>query len=223
MCGRFVLHHNIIELQDSIMFTPDVDTINPKFNIAPTTPVSAIVHCPDEHNKKLEIFQWGLVPSWAKDTSWSAKMINARSETINEKPSFRSAFKRRRCLIPASGYYEWKLEKNVRVPYYVHLKSKQPMIFAGLWDIWFDPDGGELHSCTIATVTASPQLAKLHNRMPVILPKTTYEKWLITEEKRAVSLLDYLVPYDSGDIEFYPVSKEVNKADWNDRRAIEPV
>ena len=97
------------------------------------------------------------------------------------------------------------------------------MIFAGLWDIWFDPDGGELHSCTIATVTASQQLAKLHNRMPVILPKTTYEKWLITEEKRAVSLLDYLVPYDSGDIEFYPVSKEVNKADWNDRRAIEPV
>ena len=223
MCGRFVLHHDITELQDSITFTSDVDTIDPKFNIAPTMPVSAIVNCPDKHNKKLDIFQWGLVPSWAKDASWSAKMINARSETINEKPSFRSAFKRRRCLIPASGYYEWKLEKNVKVPYYVHLNSKQPMIFAGLWDIWFDPDGGELHSCTIATVAASPQLAKLHKRMPVILPKPAYEKWLITEEERAVTLLDYLVTYDSGDIKFHPVSKEVNKTGWNNRRAIEPV
>ncbi len=223
MCGRFVLHHDITELQDSITFTSDVDTIDPKFNIAPTMPVSAIVNCPDKHNKKLDIFQWGLVPSWAKDASWSAKMINARSETINEKPSFRSAFKRRRCLIPASGYYEWKLEKNVKVPYYVHLSSKQPMIFAGLWDIWFDPDGGELHSCTIATVAASPQLAKLHKRMPVILPKPAYERWLITEEERAVTLLDYLVTYDSGDIKFHPVSKEVNKTGWNNRRAIEPV
>ena len=223
MCGRFVLHHDITELQDSITFTSDVDTIDPKFNIAPTMPVSAIVNCPDKHNKKLDIFQWGLVPSWAKDASWSAKMINARSETINEKPSFRSAFKRRRCLIPASGYYEWKLEKNVKVPYYVHLSSKQPMIFAGLWDIWFDPDGGELHSCTIATVAASPKLAKLHKRMPVILPKPAYERWLITEEERAVTLLDYLVTYDSGDIKFHPVSKEVNKTGWNNRRAIEPV
>tara|TARA_B100001250_G_scaffold92235_1_gene76766 strand:+ start:9016 stop:9693 length:678 start_codon:yes stop_codon:yes gene_type:complete len=223
MCGRFVLHHDITELQSDIEFTTDMDGINPNFNIAPTKPILAIIKCPYQSSIKLDIFQWGLVPSWAKDPTWSAKMINARSETINKKPSFRTAYKRRRCLIPASGYYEWKLEGNLKAPYYVHTHNKRPMFFAGLWEIWHDPNGSELYTCTIATVTASQELSDLHNRMPVILKEPARKKWLETDEEEAATLLNYLVPYESGDMKFYRVSNAVNKASWNNPQAIEPM
>ena len=223
MCGRFVLHHGISELQNDIEFATDQININPDYNVAPTKPIIAIIRCPHTLINKSEICHWGLVPSWAKDTTWSAKLINARAETIKEKPSFRNAYKRRRCLIPASGYYEWKIEKKTKQPYYIHMYRNRPMFFAGLWEIWNNPDGSELYSCTIATVGASPQLKTLHSRMPVILQGAARTKWIEADESEIYSLSEYLVPYMGEDIEFHQVSKAVNNARWNNPRAVDPI
>jgi putative SOS response-associated peptidase YedK len=147
-------------------------------------------------------------------------MINARSETAAEKPSFRSAFRRRRCLIAADGFYEWKRENGGKQPYYFHMQEGRPFAFAGLWESW-DKGGGALHSCTILTTRANSVLEGIHDRMPVILPSGAYDLWLEPDADRE-QLADLLIPYPGDDLETYPVSRFVNSPRNNDERCIEP-
>jgi putative SOS response-associated peptidase YedK len=208
MCGRFSLW---LELTDLVKAFPDFvfpDEMNTRYNIAPTQQVAVVTNNPE---RKVEFFRWGLIPSWAKDPSIGNRMINARSETVTEKPSFRAAFRRRRCLILADGFYEWKKvagEKR-KVPMYIRMATGQPFAFAGLWEFW-QPDTTPVLSCTILTTRPNELLAPIHNRMPVILPEDKYEFWLGAAETEKRSLLECLKPYPADDMIAYAVSPFVN-------------
>ncbi len=161
-------------------------------NISPGTLVPVVT---DSKNRKVELYRWGLVPVWAKDPKIGYKTFNARAETISEKPTFRVPFLKRRCLIPADGFYEWKDEGGRKQPYLFTLKDQQPFTFAGLWEIWRDSNNTEIRSCTLITTTPNTLLAQYHDRMPVILDESSRWKWL--EESDPVILQSLLVPYDS--------------------------
>ncbi len=179
MCGRFTLTINPDELQQQFGLSEAPPTqLAPRYNIAPTQAVAVIANNSD---RKLELFQWGLIPSWAKDPKIGSKMINARAETLAEKPSFRTALKRRRCLVVADGFYEWKKTGSGKTPMYIQLKDGQPFGFAGLWEAWQSPDDGLIKTCTIITTTPNALLAEIHYRMPVILPREAYDTWLAPE------------------------------------------
>ena len=176
--------------------------------------------------KQIELFHWGLIPSWAKDPKIGNRMINARSETLAEKPSFRNAYKRRRCLVLADGYYEWQKipgEKS-KQPVYIRLKSQKPFAFAGLWEVWKGTGMDEpLRSCTIITCPLNAVLAEIHHRMPVILPAEVYETWLAPDEQSSEVLQPLLVPYADEEMEAYPVSRFVNRSANNSPECIAPV
>ncbi len=202
MCGRFTQTHSAAEL--AAMFdleeTPDWQ---PRYNIAPTQPILAIVT--PHHSKPL---RWGLIPSWSKDPTIGSRLINARAETVSEKPAFRTAFRRRRCLIPADGYYEWKKQSERKQPFYFRLESGEPFAFAGLWEHWNSPEGDEIETCTIITTEANELAATVHDRMPVILSEDFYDRWLDPDFKSPQSLLH---PYASDKMLSYPVSTAVNR------------
>jgi putative SOS response-associated peptidase YedK len=215
MCGRFTLTVDPADLQKSIpqfSFPPEG---KPRFNIAPTQPVLAL---PNDGKSQADYFIWGLIPSWAKDPSIGARLINARAETLAEKPSFRGGFKYKRCLIFADGFYEWKSQPGtkVKVPHFIHLKSGLPFAFAGLWDEWHAPDGSLVKSCTIITTEPNELMATLHNRMPVILPSATFPQWLDPVPQKPEALQNLLVPYPSSEMTAHPVSTLVNSP-ANDR------
>ena len=180
----------------------------------------------DPEVKLIELFHWGLIPSWAKDPKIGNQMINARSETLSEKPSFRNAYKRRRCLVLADGYYEWQKipgEKS-KQPVYIRLKSQKPFAFAGLWEVWKGEGMDELlRSCTIITCPPNAVLAEIHHRMPVILPAEVYETWLAPDEQSSEVLQPLLVPYADEEMEAYPVSRFVNRPANNSPECIAPV
>lgn len=218
MCGRFALvtEKKILELLYQLEIRED---LQPRYNIAPSQDILALRRSPEEGNRELVNLKWGLVPFWAKDASIGNRMINARSETAAEKPSFRDAFKKRRLLIPASGFFEWKKEGGVRQPYYVYSKSNRPFSLAGLWERW---DKGEqpIESCTILTTEPNTLLSSLHDRMPVIIAPDDFEKWL--NPLTASSELNQLLkPYPPGDMAVHPVSREVNKPANNSPELIE--
>ena len=179
MCGRFTLRTPASELAQMFALL-DVAELIPRYNIAPTQPVLTVRH--HEQNRILSSARWGLVPFWAKDLKIGARMINARSETIATKPAFRAAFKKRRCLIPADGFYEWeRLSSKKKQPWLMEMQNGQPFAFAGLWETWRpnkDDDSETIESCTIITTTANSVLADLHERMPVILAESDYDLWL---------------------------------------------
>lgn len=215
MCGRFTLTVDPAELQENF---PDVTfpaQYAPRYNIAPTQPVLAI---PNDGQNKADFFVWGLIPSWAKDPTIGNKLINARGETLGEKPSFRGAYKYKRCLIPANGFYEWKSQPGtkVKVPYFIHLKSGLPFAFAGLWDEWHSPDGALIRSCTIITTEPNSLMATLHNRMPVILQTADYALWLDTKPQMPPALQPLLAQYPTEAMTAHPVSTLVNSPN-NDR------
>lgn len=218
MCGRYTL----IRLAD---FTDMFPWIRPpsvappaRYNIAPTQPVAAVAN---DGKNQIDYFRWGLVPSWAKDVSIGAKMINARAETVAEKPAFRTAFKRRRCLIPTSGFYEWKKNSDGRskTPMYIRRKDRKPFAFAGLWEIWQSPDGSELPTCTIITGKPNELMKNIHDRMAVILPGEKYKQWIDPKSDGVESLLDLLEPFPAGVMEAFAVSKAVNTPS-NDREQL---
>lgn len=205
MCGRYTLT-TPGETLATLFDLPEPPDFGPRYNIAPTQPVAIVTAA----SPALRVVQWGLVPSWAKDPSIGARMINARSETAAEKPSFRAAFKRRRCLIPADGFYEWrKTSSGPKQPYWIALADKAPFAFAGLWEQWESPEGF-LESCTILTSAANALLAHVHDRMPVILPRDCYDRWLHTLETEARSLQSLLRPFDAAAMRAWPVSTTVN-------------
>ena len=209
MCGRYTLVR-LAELTDLFPWVDAVPDAPPRYNIAPTQPILAIANdAPDRY----DFFFWGLVPPWAKDTSVGSRMINARAETLAERPAFRAAYHRRRCLIPADGFYEWKKPSNPKgekTPMYVRMRSRKPFAFAGLWETWHAHDGSALRSCTIITTSPNKLMATMHDRMPVILPPEKFEAWLGGGERSPEELDALLRPYRDEEMEAGPVSTLVN-------------
>ncbi|HXH61766.1 MAG TPA: SOS response-associated peptidase [Fimbriimonadaceae bacterium] len=214
MCARFAFFKRE---RFQLVFGLDPDGIEPQYNIAPTDVVAAVTD--RGQGRQLEFFQWGLVPSWAKDPSIGQKLINARAETLAEKPSFKAAFKRRRCLLPADGFYEWKGEKGHKQPYFIHLRSKQTFALAGLWEEWETIDGA-LATCTIVTTDANEMVSDLHTRMPVLIPPDDFDAWLDPKADGPVALL---APYPSDEMEMHPVAKAVSNPRFKSPEAVEPV
>ena len=177
MCGRFTLVADPNDLREAFPWLNIPGDIQPRYNIAPSQPVAVI---PNDGKNTLDYFVWGLIPSWAKDPQIGSRMINARAETLQEKPSFKNAFRRRRCLIPASGFYEWQATpgQKTKTPMYIRLREDKPFALAGLWENWNAPDGSKILSCTIITTQPNALLQDIHNRMPVILPPEAYPTWL---------------------------------------------
>jgi putative SOS response-associated peptidase YedK len=210
MCGRFTLTVDPAELQDTFTDFIFPSKFAPRFNIAPSQPVLAI---PNNGASKADFFIWGLIPMWAKDPSIGNRLINARGETVAEKPSFRGSFKYKRCIILADGFYEWKAGsgKKPKTPYYIHMKDRKPFVFAGLWDSWEGPDGSSIKTCTIITTEPNELMATLHNRMPVILHPRDYAKWLDDAPQTPENLLPLIKPYPADNMSAYPVSTLVNK------------
>ncbi len=209
MCGRFTLTANPEDIAQQFSLTSAPSNLEPRYNIAPTQPVAVISN---DDPQTLTYFRWGLVPSWSKDIKIGAKLINARSEEAYQKPSFRSAFKRRRCLIPANGFYEWQKEGKSKTPHFIHLRHGGLFAFAGLWEIWHSPEGDELRTCTILTTEANALVAPLHNRMPVILKPEDYGIWLEKGEQPTEVLMPLMKAYDPTAMDEYVVSTMVNHA-----------
>ncbi|MFK7803169.1 MAG: SOS response-associated peptidase [Anaerolineae bacterium] len=212
MCGRFVLDDDGEGLQEEFGLQ-ETPYIVARYNIAPTQPVAAIGISKAGH-RGLTHFHWGFIPSWAKDGSMASRMINARAETVGEKPSYRNAFKRRRCIIPVSGFYEWKKDREgKKQPVYIHPKhqGKRFFGFAGLWENWESDDGSEVRSCTILTTSANDLMAKVHDRMPVILNPADYDTWMHSDTPMQ-EVYKLLKQYPPGDMTYHPVSTYVNSA-----------
>ena len=224
MCGRFVQNSPIETLQQNFNIRTTASDIIPNYNVAPTQKILAIIKHDNEN--KLGKLHWGLVPFWSKDISIGSRMINARAETVATKPSFRNAFRKRRCLIPANGFYEWRGEKGNKQPYYITTSSAKPFAFAGLWETWTDKESGEesvYKSCTIITTAAGESIREIHHRMPVILNPEFYEKWLNTNIKDPKELQVIINDGIIHGMIFYPVSKLVNSVKNNDPNCIKPV
>lgn len=175
MCGRFTLRTPATGIAETLGLEP-LPLFEPRFNICPTQPV--LVVRSGEAGRAWGHLRWGLVPSWSRDPSGAAKLINARGETVADKPSFRAAFKRRRCLIPADGYYEWQKLPRGKQAFHIHLPTEAPFAFAGLWETWHGEDGTELETCTIITTAANDPLRPIHDRMPVVLDPSDFDLWL---------------------------------------------
>ncbi|MCA9929387.1 MAG: SOS response-associated peptidase [Anaerolineales bacterium] len=213
MCGRFALISDTETLIDAFGVAPEtvsaLPTAIPRYNIAPTQPVAAVRLSRDGKQRELTFFRWGLIPSWSKDIKIGARLINARSETVTEKPSFRTAFKRRRCIIPADGFYEWQRRGSSKQPVYIHATDNRPLALAGLWEIWRTQEGDSLQTCTILTTTPNELMAPIHNRMPVILEPEDFDTWLDPGPQPDQGL-HLLRPYPAHKMTFYPVSTFVN-------------
>ena len=222
MCGRFTLNQTAAALAQAFNLEAVPDLAS-QYNIAPTQMVATVVHKSESDKCQFQQLRWGLIPSWAKDSGIGAKLINARAETAAEKPSFRSAFKHRRCLVLADGFYEWQRQQHKKQPFYFRLQNGQPFAFAGLWEKWQSPSGEEITSCTILTTTANEVLQPIHDRMPVILAASDYNLWLDPQQQQPEVLQQLLRPYPSSAMTSYPVSTLVNKPQHNTPECIMPI
>lgn len=196
---------------------------NPRYNIAPTQPVPIVRQHPKEPNRVLSLVRWGLIPSWAKDMSGSAGMINARSETAATKPAFRDPMKFRRCLVPADGFYEWGRTESAKQPFCFEVNDGELFAFAGLWDRWRDPSGQWIKSCSILTTTPNAVTAAVHDRMPVILKRNDCDLWLDPGMTDVEALSDLLKPFDARSMRSYPVSSRINQVQNDDPACSAPV
>ena len=220
MCGRFNLRTPSAELVNVFDLAQDPQW-EIRFNIAPTTPVGVILFA--DGVRQGSVFHWGLIPSWSKDPKVAYRMFNARGETVASKPSFRSAFKRRRCLIPADGFYEWKKGPGKeKQPYHIGLADEGPLAFAGLWEKWLSPEGSEIFSCTIITTSANSLLSDLHERMPVILEPEDFSRWLDPELQESEGVEDLIRTYPEDKMKIYPVNPIVNNARNETEDCIKP-
>ena len=234
MCGRFTLKTAVGELAERFGL-PERPDLEPRYNIAPTQPVATVLVLTGE--REFRLMRWGLVPPWAKDLSVGSRMINARAETVAEKPAFRSALRARRCLIMADGFYEWQRTGTVKQPYYVAMADGRPFAFAGLWERWqgspkagesalgtpSPPGGGEaVESCTIITTDANQLVAAFHERMPVILDAEAFELWLDPAVTDPARVLPLLRPYPAGKMLAWPVSTAVNRPGHESGELIKP-
>lgn len=220
MCGRITLHHSPEEIAQRFAAQEILFQFPPRYNVAPMQPMAVITqNAFGDGRRLLEPMRWGLVPSWSKDDQMGAKLINARSETLAEKPSFRTALKRRRCLIPADGFYEWKGQGKAKQPHHIRFKDGRLFAFAGLFEEWQSPDGSPLRTCTIATGEPNSLLATLHHRMAVILEPEAEEQWIdpALTVPEALSLLKVFPP---DELEAYPVDRRVGNVLVDDEYCI---
>lgn len=208
MCGRFTSYHSSSEIAKAFNLA-DVPEFKARYNIAPTTEVATVIGSDISRKREFKWLRWGLIPHWAKDKSIGNKLINARAETIAEKPSFRSAFKHSRCLIIASGFYEWQRQEKGKQPFLIQPTDNLPFAFAGLWSTW-NQEGEIIDSCTIITTEANEIMQPIHGRMPVILHSDDYDLWLDCTVKQPELLQPLLQPFDSDKLKAYPVSTKVN-------------
>ena len=223
MCGRFTLATAPTNFVISLLEYDVSDAFIPRYNIAPTQPVTVV---PNNGAESIEFFRWGLIPPWAKDPKIGNRMINARAETLSEKPSFRNAYRRRRCLVLADGYYEWRKEPGggAKTPFYIRMTSEEPFAFAGLWEAW--RPAGEVEpvlSCSIITCPANELLEPIHHRMPVILDQEAYDLWLDTVECAPATLNHLLTPYPAEEMMTFAVSRLVNQPKNDSPECILPV
>jgi putative SOS response-associated peptidase YedK len=209
VCGRYAFF-SPAEAVRRVFELDEVPSLEPRYNVAPTQDVAA-VRAGEEGRRAFALLRWGLVPKWAKERAIGNRMINARAETLDEKPAFRDAFRKRRCLVLADGWYEWQAAAGGKQPWFVRRKDAKPLAFAGLWERWKDPaDGSTLESCTIVTTDAAEFLRKIHERMPVVLDAADWDRWLDTAFTDTVKLKELLAPFDAKALEAWPVSREVN-------------
>ena len=217
MCGRYSLAIDYDAISDRFDLRGGVQlplVYRDRFNIAPTQEVLTVVNAAGQGNQP-RMMRWGLVPFWAKDLSIGNRMVNARAETIMESRVFRQAFQRCRCLVVADGFYEWRSQGKRRIPMRVILKTGEPFGLAGLWETWKSPEGKTIESCTIITTTPNELMARIHNRMPVILPREAETPWLDPENTDAGVLRELLVPYPASEMDAYEVSTLVNSPKYD--------
>ena len=216
MCGRFQLSVKGKHISERFNVEAFDEIYSPNFNCAPSQKLPVITNAKPG---QLSFFQWGLIPFWAKDPKIGFKLINARAETISEKPAFRQAFEKRRCLIPANGFYEWR--KNDKIPFRIFLKNEKLFAFAGIWETWKDAEDKPIHSFSIITTNPNSLMESIHDRMPVILPPEHEESWL--KETNPAQLNKLLTPFDSAKMAAYSISKKVNSPRNNGSEIIVPV
>ena len=221
MCGRYAVT-SAPEALRALFGYPEQPNFPPRFNIAPTQPIAIVrlIDC----RRQFALVRWGLLPSWVKDPKHFALLINARGESLTDKPAFRAAIKRRRCLIPADGFYEWKATGAARKqPYYVCAKSGEPLAFAGLWETWTGPDGEELETAAIVTTRANRALADIHERMPVIVPPDAFNLWLDCTNVDANAAAALIAPAPDNLLEAYEVSTAVNRTANDNPKLVERI
>jgi putative SOS response-associated peptidase YedK len=223
MCGRYRLSRRKQIIEEYFDTADWQEDWNPRYNIAPTQQIPIVRQNPKEPVRQISLMKWGLIPSWAKDSSVAAKMINARSETASTKPAFREALKSRRCLIPADGFYEWARTGKTKQPYCFEVNGGELFAFAGLWDRWKDPSGGWVKTCSILTTTPNAVTSAIHDRMPVILDPDAYDLWLDPGMKDADAASELLKPYDARQMRGYPVSTRINRVANDDEECSRPV
>jgi putative SOS response-associated peptidase YedK len=222
MCGRFAFY-SPQEAVTRLFGVADSPGVEPRFNVAPTQFVAS-VRADETGTRRVAMLHWGLVPAWAKEKSIGARMINARGETLREKPSFRNAYKRRRGLVLADGYYEWQRSGAAKQPYFISFENGEPFGIAALWETWRDPAGGDpLESCCLVTTVPAAELAHVHDRMPVIVPAASYAEWLDPRNGDVDALDRLLVPWGAGGLAARPVSRRVNDARNQGPDLIEPL
>ncbi len=222
MCGRFALNVSAEDLSQ-LFHVEGPPSLPRRYNVAPTQEVVALRRLPEAAGPEYALLRWGLVPSWAKDPSIGARMINARSETVAEKPSFRTAMKRRRCLVAASGFYEWQKTDGQKQPWLIHRRDGRPFAMAGLWESWSDPAGSAIESVAILTTSPNGVMEPLHDRMPVILAEADFERWLDPATMTADPVLPLLRPCPDDWLARHRVSRRVNNPRNDDAACIEPV
>jgi putative SOS response-associated peptidase YedK len=210
MCGRYRLSRRKQIIEEYFDAVSGEEDWAPRYNIAPTQPVPVIRQHPHEPRRELSLLRWGLIPSWSRDASGAARMINARSETAASLPAFRDALKLRRCLIPADGFYEWQKLGKFRQPYCFEVRGGELFAFAGIWEKWKHPSGGTLETCSILTTTPNAVTAAVHDRMPALLDPDAYDLWLDPGMKDVATVSDLLRPYDAQLMRSYPVSGRIN-------------
>lgn len=218
MCGRFAQRTDPKRVAKQFG-VEDVPELEPRYNIAPTQEILGVSKIAD--GCEMTFYKWGLIPSWAKDTSMGARLINARSETVREKPAFRQAFKQRRCILPADGFYEWQRTEGRKQPFFFRMRDESPFGFAGLWEQWKGEEGHVINSCTILTTEANEVLRPVHDRMPVILHPDDYSLWLDHDVRKLEMVEDLLRPYPADEMDSYPVSTLINSPRSQGERLIE--
>jgi putative SOS response-associated peptidase YedK len=219
MCGRYMMTSPVEALR-RLLLVEERPNLPPRYNIAPTQDVPIVRLRKDRSGRELTLARWGLIPYWAKDAKIGARQINARAESLATRPAFREAFARRRCLVPADGFYEWQKRGRTKQPWLIRAKDGSLLAFAGLWEHWRDPAGGTVTSCTIVTGEPNPLVARLHDRMPVILAPDHHEGWLCGDPATAQDLLR---PFPADRLEAFPVSPRVNSPANDDPGLIEPI
>jgi putative SOS response-associated peptidase YedK len=219
MCGRYL----IISAPEAIRMIAgyfEQPNFPPRYNVAPTDPVPVVV--PDGAVRRFKLMRWGLLPSWVKDPKAFTLLINGRAESANEKPAFKNAMRRRRCLIPADGFYEWKVEGRVKRPFVVRPRDRQPVMFAGLWETWTGPNGEELDTVAVLTVEANASLRSIHHRMPVILAREAFAPWLDCSAVNEREAMQFLKAAPDDLMEAYEISPAVNRVANDGPELLEP-